>query len=39
MGDEADDLMTGYGLTAEEKGDYDVVKTKFDGHFSPQCHM
>ena len=33
MGDEADDIMTGFGLTDEEKMDYDVVKTKFDGHF------
>ena len=33
MGDEADDIMTGFRLTEEEKRDYDVVKTKFDGHF------
>ena len=33
MGDEADDIMTGFALTGEEKRDYDVVKTKFDGHF------
>ena len=33
MGDEADDIMTGFGLTDEKKRDYDVVKTKFDGHF------
>ena len=33
MGDEADDIMTGFGLTDEEKMDYDVGKTKFDGHF------
>ena len=30
---EADDIMTGFGLTDEEKRDYDVVKTKFDAHF------
>jgi len=33
MGDKADDIMTGFALTDEEKGDYDVVKTTFDGHF------
>ena len=33
MGDEADAIMTGFGLTDEEKRDYDVVKPKFDGHF------
>ena len=26
-------IPTGFGLTDEEKSDYDVVKTKFDGHF------
>ena len=31
--DEAHDIMTSFGLTDEEKMDYDVVKTKFDGHF------
>ena len=33
MVDEADDIMTGFVLTDEEKRDYGVVKTKFDGHF------
>ena len=26
-------ILTGFGLTDEEKSDYDVIKTKFDGHF------
>ena len=29
MGDEADDIMTGFVLTDEEKRDYDVVKPIF----------
>ena len=33
VGDEADDIMTCFGLTDQEKTDYDVVKTKFDGYF------
>ena len=37
MGNEADDITTGFGLTDEDKRDYvydyDVVKTKFDAHF------
>ena len=33
MGDEADDIMTGFGLIEEEKREYDVVKTTYDGHF------
>ena len=33
MGDEADDIMTGFGLTEEEREMYQTVKTKFDEHF------
>lgn len=33
MGDEADDIMAGFGLTAEERERYEVVKSKFDSHF------
>ena len=33
MWDEADDIMTGFRLIEEAKRDYDVIKTKFDGHF------
>ena len=33
MGDEADDIITGFGLTDVEKRDNDVVKNKFEGHF------
>ena len=33
MGDEADNIIAGFRLIDEEKRDYDVVKTKFDGHF------
>jgi len=31
MGDEADDIITGFGLADDEKGDYNVVKNKFEG--------
>ena len=33
MGDEADDIMAGFGLTEEERELYQTVKTKFDEHF------
>ena len=33
MWDEADDILTGFRLIEEAKRDYDVVKTKIDGHF------
>ena len=33
MGDEADDIMAGFGLTEEEREVYQTVKTKFDEHF------
>ena len=33
MGDEADDITTGFALTDVEKGDNGVVKNKFEGHF------
>ena len=33
MGDEADDIMAGFGLTEEEREVYPTVKTKFDEHF------
>ena len=33
MGDEADDIMTGFGLTNDEKKEYRTVKAKFDAHF------
>ena len=34
VGDEADDIMAGFGLTAEERerAEYSVVKEKFDSH-------
>ena len=33
MGDEADDIMAGFGLTDEEQNAYAVVKSKCDEHF------
>ena len=33
MCDEADDIMTGFGITQEEREVYQSVKNKFDGHF------
>ena len=34
MGDEADGIMAGFGLTEEERGaPKQTVKTKFDKHF------
>ena len=33
MGDEADDIVAGFGLTNEERNAYAVVKSKFDEHF------
>ncbi|XP_041350871.1 uncharacterized protein K02A2.6-like [Gigantopelta aegis] len=33
MGDEADDIMIGFGLTNDEKKDYTTVKGRFDTHF------
>ena len=33
MGDGADDIMAGFGLSEEEKEVYRSVKTKFDEHF------
>ena len=33
MDDEADDIMTGFGLSSEEREVYRSVKTKFDEHF------
>ena len=32
-GDEAGDIMAGFGLTEEEREVYQTVKTKFDEHF------
>ena len=34
MGDEANDIKTGFGLRRR----YGVVKTKFDGHFVIRCN-
>ena len=33
MGDEADDMMAGFGLTEEEREVHPTVNTKFDEHF------
>ena len=33
MGDEADDILRSFRLSEEDAKKYDVVKTKFDGHF------
>ena len=33
MGDEDDDIMAGFGLSAEEREQYATVKARFDSHF------
>ena len=33
MGDEADDILRSFGLSADDAKKYDVVKGKFDSHF------
>lgn len=33
MGDEAEDILTSFGLSVADKKDYAKVKTKFDDHF------
>jgi hypothetical protein len=33
MGDEADDILRSFGLSADDAKKYNVVKDKFDGHF------
>jgi hypothetical protein len=33
MGDEADDIMAGFGLTEEDRKKYNIVKQKFEDHF------
>ena len=33
MGEEADDIVMSFGLTAEEAKQYNVVKGKFEAHF------
>ena len=33
MGDAADDILSSFGLTDDEKKDYDTVVEKFDRHF------
>ena len=33
MGDEADDILTSFHLSSEDKAKYDVVKEKFEGYF------
>ena len=33
MGDEADDVLRSFGLSADDAKKYDTVKAKFDGHF------
>ena len=33
MGDDANYIMAGFGLTEEEREVYQTVKTKFDAHF------
>ena len=33
MGDEADDVLTSFGLSEEDRKKYDVVKAKFENHF------
>ena len=35
MGDEADDIVAGFGLTIEERDQYVIVKANFD---KPLCH-
>ena len=36
MGDEADDILSSLGLSADDKKSYDTVKTKLEGHFVKQ---
>lgn len=33
MGDQADDILTSFGLLDDDKKKYDVVKAKFERHF------
>ena len=33
MGEEADDIVVSFGITAVEANQYDVVKGKFEAHF------
>lgn len=33
MGDEADDIITSFGLSQEEMKSYETVKSKFENHF------
>ena len=33
MGDEADDVLTSFGLSEEDRKKYDVVKATFENHF------
>ena len=33
MGDEADDILSSFHLSSEDKVKYDVVKEKFEGYF------
>ena len=33
MGEEAEDILRSFGLSADDSKKYDVVKAKFDGHF------
>ena len=33
MGDQADDILVSFGLSAEDKKKYNTVRQKFEGHF------
>lgn len=33
MGEEADDIVVSFGLTADETKQYEVVKNRFENHF------
>ena len=36
MGDEADDILRSFGLSADDSKKYSVVKGKFESHFVPR---
>ena len=39
MGDEADDILRSFGLSAEDSKKYSVVKGKFESHFVPRRNV
>ena len=39
MGDQADDILVSFGLSADDQKKYSTVKEKFENHFVKKCNV